>query len=97
MGYKVESHHNIDHMEMIHLIRNATKLSLLNESIVVCILSHGFEGAVYGANSIALRISEIENVLCSEANVYNKYKLLIIQACQDNNRGQQGLPVSGKM
>ncbi|KAH8261969.1 hypothetical protein KR026_008317 [Drosophila bipectinata] len=92
MGYKVESHHNIDHMEMVHLMRNATRRSLLNDSIVVCILSHGFEGAVYGANSIALSIPEIENVLCSEANVYDKHKLLIIQACQDNNRRQQGLP-----
>lgn len=94
MGYKVESHHNIDHMEMVHLMRSATERSLLNDSIVVCILSHGFEGAVYGANSIALSIPEIENVLCSEANVYDKHKLLIIQACQDNNRRQQGMPVS---
>ncbi|XP_032309263.1 caspase-8 [Drosophila ananassae] len=92
MGYKVESHHNIDHMEMVHLMRSATERSLLNDSIVVCILSHGFEGAVYGANSIALSIPEIENVLCSEANVYDKHKLLIIQACQDNNRRQQGMP-----
>jgi len=65
---------------------------------VVCILSHGFEEAVYGANSIALRITDIENLLCSYETLYNKPKLLIIQACQEevvkkDEQNQIGLPV----
>ncbi|KAH8273529.1 hypothetical protein KR018_010519 [Drosophila ironensis] len=85
MGYKVETQHNVDHLEMVHLIRRVTQRSVLYDSVVVCILSHGFEAAVYGANSIALSVPELENVLCSERNLYDKPKLLIIQACQDKN------------
>lgn len=103
MGYNVESHDDVDHMEMVHLIRNACQRSMIRDSLVVCILSHGIEGAVYGANSIALRISELENVLCSDdANLYDQnhrpFKLLIIQACQTEAdkklaENQHGLPV----
>ncbi|KAH8420441.1 hypothetical protein KR009_010323 [Drosophila setifemur] len=97
MGYKVESHHNKDHMDMVHLIRSACQRSLLHESLVVCILSHGFEDAVYGANSIALRIPDIENVLCSDESLYDKLKLLIIQACQEKSQPEvQGLPFNLK-
>ncbi|XP_020806282.1 caspase-8 [Drosophila serrata] len=102
MGYQVESHSNVDHMEMVHLIRNACSRSTIRDSLVVCILSHGIEGAVYGANSIALRISELENVLCSDVpTLYDQthclIKLLFIQACQVETdkkllENQHGLP-----
>ncbi|KAH8240548.1 hypothetical protein KR038_008200 [Drosophila bunnanda] len=87
MGYQVESHSNVDHMEIVHMIRNACSRSTIRDSLVVCILSHGIDGAVYGANSIALRISELENVLCSDVpSLYDQthclIKLLFIQACQ---------------
>ncbi|XP_052849373.1 caspase-8 [Drosophila gunungcola] len=97
MGYNVESHSDVDHLGIVQLIRSACDRSLLQDSLVVCILSHGFEEAVYGANSIALRITDIENVLCSNETLYNKPKLLIIQACQEEapeegHQSQQGLP-----
>ncbi|KAH8287340.1 hypothetical protein KR054_005958 [Drosophila jambulina] len=102
MGYQVESHPNVDHLDMVHLIRNACNRSTIRDSLVVCILSHGFEGTVYGANSIALRISELENVLCSDApSLYDQthclIKLLFIQACQTEPdkklaENQHGLP-----
>ncbi|XP_017017992.1 caspase-8 [Drosophila kikkawai] len=102
MGYQVESHPDVDHMDMVHLIRNACSRSAIRDSLVVCILSHGFEGTVYGANSIALRISELENVLCSDdASLYDQshrlVKLLFIQACQTEpdkklEQDQHGLP-----
>ncbi|KAH8235644.1 hypothetical protein KR032_004647 [Drosophila birchii] len=102
MGYQVESHSNVDHLEMVHLIRNACSRSTIRDSLVVCILSHGFEDTVYGANSIALRISELENVLCSDApSLYDQthclIKLLFIQACQTEPdkklaKNQHGLP-----
>ncbi|XP_016986517.1 caspase-8 [Drosophila rhopaloa] len=97
MGYKVEAHNDVDHLGIVQLIRSACDRSVLLDSLVVCILSHGFEEAVYGANSIALRITDIENVLCSYENLYNKPKFLIIQACQEEapnkgERNEQALP-----
>ncbi|XP_017139082.1 caspase-8 [Drosophila miranda] len=89
LGYRVEAHDNLDHLSMLHHIRQACERSLLLDSLVVCILSHGFEEAVYGANSIALRISDIENVLCSYENLYEKPKLVVIQACQENKEDQE--------
>ncbi|XP_017054530.1 caspase-8 [Drosophila ficusphila] len=97
MGYNVESHSNVDHLSIVQLIRSACDRSLLRDSLVVCILTHGFEEAVYGSNSIALRITDIENVMCSYDSLFNKPKLLIIQACQEEapKKGEespQGLP-----
>ncbi|EDX00805.2 caspase-8 [Drosophila yakuba] len=97
MGYNVETYDNVDHLDIVQHIRSACDRSLLRDSLVVCILSHGFEEAVYGANSIALKITDIENVLCSYETLYNKPKLLVIQACQekpdqDEEQGQRGLP-----
>ncbi|XP_043948995.1 caspase-8 isoform X2 [Drosophila biarmipes] len=97
MGYNVESHDDVDHLRIMDLIRRACARSLLRDSLVVCILSHGFEEAVYGANSIALRITDIENLLCSYETLYNKPKMLVIQACQEevineDKPNQRGLP-----
>ncbi|KAH8366599.1 hypothetical protein KR084_005956 [Drosophila pseudotakahashii] len=94
MNYHVESSDDVDHLDMVQLIRSACDRSLLQDSLVVCILSHGFEEAVYGANSIALRIADIENVLCSYETLYNKPKLLIIQACQEEalKEGEKNRP-----
>ncbi|EDV45383.2 caspase-8 [Drosophila erecta] len=97
MGYNVEAYDNVDHLDIVQRIRSACDRSLLRDSLVVCILSHGFEEAVYGANSIALKITDIENVLCSYETLYNKPKLLVIQACQEKpdqkeEQNQLGLP-----
>ncbi|EDW30626.1 GL26745 [Drosophila persimilis] len=92
LGYRVEAHDNLDHLSMLHHIRQACQRSLLHESLVLCILSHGFEDAVYGSNSVALRISDIENVLCSYKNLYEKPKLVVIQACQQEDKENNSLP-----
>ncbi|BFG01602.1 caspase-8 [Drosophila madeirensis] len=92
LGYKVEPHDNVDHFAMLEHIRQACERSLLHDSLVVLVLSHGFEEAVYCSNSIALRISDIENVLCSYENLYNKPKLVIVQACQQKDKKNNALP-----
>lgn len=89
LGYSVESHDNVDHLDMLGLIRGACSRSMLKDSLIVCILSHGFEGAVYGSDSIPVGISDIQNVLCADENLSDKPKLLIIQACQQNDKNQQ--------
>lgn len=89
LGYSVEPHNNVDHLEMLQLIRGACSRSTLRDSLIVCILSHGFEGAVYGCDSIPVSIDDIKNVLCAGEDLYDKPKLLIIQACQQNEKNNQ--------
>lgn len=86
LGYTVEAYDNVDHLKMLEHIRDACSRSLLRDSLVVCILSHGFEGAVYGCDSIPISITDIQNVLCADENLHNKPKFLIIQACQQNDK-----------
>ncbi|KAM8719906.1 hypothetical protein ACLKA7_006029 [Drosophila subpalustris] len=89
LGYSVESHDNVDHLAMLDIIRFACARSMLRDSLIVCILSHGFEGAVYGCDSIPVSIIDIQNVLCADEHLYDKPKLLIIQACQQNEKNNQ--------
>lgn len=89
LGYSVEAHVNVDHVKMLELIRDVCSRSLLRDSLIVCILSHGFEGAVYGCDSIPISIIDIQNVLCANENLHDKPKLLFIQACQQNDKKKQ--------
>ncbi|EDW62265.1 caspase-8 [Drosophila virilis] len=89
LGYSVEAHDNVDHLELLSHMRTACARSILRDSLIVCILSHGFEGAVYGADSIPLSITDIQNVLCANEELHDKPKLLIIQACQQNAKELQ--------
>ncbi|XP_017871677.1 PREDICTED: caspase-8 [Drosophila arizonae] len=86
LGYEVEAHDNVDHLKMIALIRGACARSVLRDSLIVCILSHGFEGAVYGADSIPLSIEDVKKVLCADESLHDKPKMLFIQACQQNEK-----------
>uniref|UniRef100_A0A1B0D025 Uncharacterized protein n=1 Tax=Phlebotomus papatasi TaxID=29031 RepID=A0A1B0D025_PHLPP len=58
-------------------------------SLVVVILSHGFQGSVYGSNSIPVEVREIKDALCDE-RLSDKPKILIIQACQSNDDSGKG-------
>lgn len=89
LGYSVEAHVNVDHVKMLELIRDVCSRSLLRDSLILCILSHGFDGAVYGCDSIPISIVDIQNVLCANENLHDKPKLLFIQACQQNDKKKQ--------
>ncbi|XP_011176959.1 caspase-8 [Zeugodacus cucurbitae] len=80
-GYKPMVFEDLTHLELMHRIRETVKLSFQYDSLIVCILSHGTEGSVYGSNSIPVEISEIEHIITGDT-IIAKPKLLIIQACQ---------------
>ena len=46
-GYIPLVYNNLTHLEMKHHIRETAKKSLLKDSIIVCILSHGMEGEIF--------------------------------------------------
>uniref|UniRef100_W8AV04 Caspase-8 n=1 Tax=Ceratitis capitata TaxID=7213 RepID=W8AV04_CERCA len=80
-GYRPQVFENLTHIEMMHRIRETVKLSFQFDSLIVCILSHGIDGSVYGSNSIPVEIVEIEHIITGDM-LLGKPKLLIIQACQ---------------
>ncbi|XP_059608379.1 caspase-8 [Phlebotomus argentipes] len=85
---------NLKDNEILATIREyVDKTTSKHSSLIVVLLSHGFEGAIYGANSIPVEIRTVKNILCTE-KLRNKPKVLIIQACQSNEGFTQGRLVS---
>lgn len=80
-GYQKRIKDNLKHCEILDAIREVVNESGKFDSLIVCILSHGHKGCVYGANSIPVDIEMIENIMISDRMI-GKPKVLIIQACQ---------------
>lgn len=82
---------NLTHEELTEKI-DKTAIEAGNYStFFVCILSHGIEGHVYGANSLPVAINSIYSSL-NKAKC--QAKILILQACQGNvcQEGLYNLP-----
>uniref|UniRef100_A0A1I8M1X4 Caspase n=1 Tax=Musca domestica TaxID=7370 RepID=A0A1I8M1X4_MUSDO len=82
-GYTPVVCNNLTHEEMQNTIRDTVQRSLLRDSLIVCILTHGMEGVVYGCNSVPVSINQIKTIMADDS-LRGKPKLLIIQACQKN-------------
>lgn len=83
-GYNIRTERNRLHTEILDDIRRVINDSVQYDSIIVCILSHGSNGMVYGANSVPVKIDDIEKLMISE-RLIGKPKVLIIQACQGDD------------
>lgn len=77
---------NIKHDDMKSAIISAVNnLFKENHSVfILCILSHGTEGAVYGSNGIPVEIKSIKRWLTVDLHqkLKGKPKVIIVQACQ---------------
>lgn len=80
-GYRIEEKENLNHTDLLNAVRDAVNECVGKDSLIVCILSHGYKGVVYGANSIPVSIEDIEHLMISPRLV-GKPKILIVQACQ---------------
>lgn len=80
-GYDVRIKINRIHTEILNDIRDVANESVQYDSVIVCILSHGCKGFVYGANSVAVKIEDIEKLMITD-RLIGKPKVLIVQACQ---------------
>lgn len=81
-GYKIVEKKNLTDKEIVSAIKEVVRNSKSFDSLVVCILSHGEEGVIYGSNSVAVSLMKIQDLIASSNNLRNKPKLLIVQACQ---------------
>lgn len=86
-GYDVRVTNNRPHTRILNDIQNVVNESIEYDSIIVCILSHGCNGFVYGANSVPVKIEDIEKLMISE-RLIGKPKVLIVQACQGGETQQ---------
>lgn len=82
-GYRVTIKPNLPHNQLLTEVVQATKRASESDGLIVCILSHGNEGIVYGHNSIPVRIKDIRHCMAS-SSLLEKSKILLIQACQGN-------------
>lgn len=83
-GYQVTVKPNQKHMEILTEVERATKRASSCDGLIVCVLSHGHEGIVYGHNSIPVRIKDIKQIMASKI-LLGKSKIFLIQACQGEN------------
>lgn len=86
LNFEVVTRDNLDHKAVFENIRNILKYRVREEHsmFMLCILSHGTRGHVYAADSVKVKVEDIESLLDSDdANhLQDKPKLLILQACQ---------------
>lgn len=55
-------------------------------SLVICLLSHGFEGYVLGSDNVPVNINRLKTKFSLQkcSHLYGKPKIFIVQACQGN-------------
>lgn len=83
-GYENITETNLTDTEILDSVRSVVKRSKNKDSLIVCILSHGIRGQIFGSNYMPVEIDKIKNILMGE-ELRNKPKILIIQACQVND------------
>ncbi|XP_037036990.1 caspase-8-like isoform X2 [Bradysia coprophila] len=81
MGYQILEKDNLTDDEIRHEVKEIVAKSGSADSLIVCILSHGSEGLIYGCNSVPVKINEIQQLIVSK-ELLNKPKILILQSCQ---------------
>uniref|UniRef100_A0A2A4KAV9 Caspase family p20 domain-containing protein n=1 Tax=Heliothis virescens TaxID=7102 RepID=A0A2A4KAV9_HELVI len=86
LNFAVISATDIGHKAMLEFIMDVVKnkVSAEDSIFMLCILSHGVRGQVYAADSVKVKMDDIQNMLDSDeaVNIHNMPKLLIVQACQ---------------
>lgn len=85
-GYRCEVRENLTavqiEQEIINIVQRSGALGGSDcDSLVVCVLSHGFRGHVFGSDTVPVSVDRIV-ALMSSKRLVGKPKLLVVQACQ---------------
>jgi caspase 8 len=86
-NYQVIVKTNLEHLEIFNEIGKVVKQSSQFDGLILCILSHGNEGLIFGSNSVPVMVKDIKTKMSSK-NLLNKPKILLIQACQGTDLQQ---------
>lgn len=95
LGFKVDIHKNLESARMKDLLKEIGKRNFHNEdALVVCVLSHGLEGCVYGSDDVEVSLQDLTRPFTSynAPSLAGKPKLFFIQACQGSNYQRGSLP-----
>ncbi|XP_013180717.1 PREDICTED: uncharacterized protein LOC106127201 [Papilio xuthus] len=100
LNFKIKSCRNLNHREMFKFIREVINNDVRPDDSIfmLCILSHGVRGHVYAADSVKVKVEDIQKLLDSDdaSNLHGKPKILILQACQvDEHRSMPHLVADG--
>ncbi|XP_078583929.1 LOW QUALITY PROTEIN: uncharacterized protein LOC144866438 [Branchiostoma floridae x Branchiostoma japonicum] len=102
LGFEVQTFENLTHDQLINLFTQVRHADHRNhDCFAACILSHGSQGQVYGADSVPVSICDLTEELTKCPSLVGKPKLFFIQACQggseqtdirvDAGHGSEGL------
>lgn len=97
LGFTVKVHNDLTGKQMLCEIENISRRNFLNDdALVVCVLSHGELGCVFGTDETKVFIRDLTCPFTSDraATLAGKPKLFFIQACQGGSyqRGSLLLP-----
>ncbi|KAI8434708.1 hypothetical protein MSG28_003234 [Choristoneura fumiferana] len=98
LNFDVITKDNLNRKEMLAFIQEVLqkKVSKDDSVFVLCILSHGIKGHVYAADSVAIKVDYIQNMLDDIMLLRGIPKVLILQACQvDGDEEPHGLAADG--
>lgn len=99
LGFKVEIHNNLTAAAMKILVTEMGKRDFQNDdALVVCVLSHGEHGCVFGSDEIRVALRDLTQPFTSEKAVTlaGKPKLFFIQACQGSSYQRGSSPCAPK-
>ncbi|XP_047512003.1 caspase-8 [Pieris napi] len=89
LNFEVVVYKNLNSKDFMSSLKNVLKKKVHNEDsvFVLCVLSHGVRGHVYAADSVKIKVEDIQCLLDSDLAIklYGKPKVLILQACQVND------------
>nr|ADB80148.1 caspase-8 [Branchiostoma floridae] len=93
LGFEVQTYENLTHDQLINIFTQVRYADHQNhDCFAACILSHGSQGQVYGADSVPVSIrdlaEEVKSTKCPSLG--GKPKLFFIQACQGRSE-QRGV------
>lgn len=92
-GYRIDQRDNLTHIQIQKALNDIVDASVFYDSLIVCVLSHGNKGIIFGTDYIPVKITTIQEILSSE-RLLNKPKVLIIQACQGKDKNVTVTPES---
>ncbi|XP_033838949.1 caspase-8 [Periophthalmus magnuspinnatus] len=95
LGFNVEIHQDLTSAQIKDLLRSKGSRNFHNDdALVVCVLSHGEYGCIFGTDEIKVFIRELTQPFTSlqAPTLAGKPKLFFIQACQGSSYQKGSLP-----
>ncbi|XP_047134546.1 caspase-7 isoform X1 [Hydra vulgaris] len=93
LNFKIDLHYDKDAQSILDIIKNPPLNEENVDCFVCCILSHGFQDGVYGADGKKLEFSDMQAAIrgSSAKWLIGKPKIFFIQACQGNDNENEVL------